>query len=156
MVLSDSTSLSDCKGDCSLLSVCLVTSHRKVHILYRIHIVFLNQPDVFLLKFASQWRIFLWISSRMIELSLCAARCLQWVVVNDHVIGTTLHTTNSLLGLVWLARLRCLSEVLLQLLASGTHHLIVGLCIYNNLMGIVSIVPAIKDLILVLNLIVAR
>ena len=27
---------------------------------------------------------------------------------------------------------------------------------FNNLMGIVSIVPAIKDLILVLNLIVAR
>lgn len=85
----------------------------------------------------------------MIILILAPWRSIKRIVIDYHIVGSVLESTDSLLRLIRFRRLGCLPQVLLQLLAPGPDHLAVRL---NHLVSIVTIVTAIKDLILSLHL----
>lgn len=114
----------------------------------------LNQSNILLFEFAGKGGIFVGVAARVIELGLAAGgAAVQGVRVHDHVVGAALEA-ETLLILVWLRRLGCLSMVLLELLTPRSDELVVVLRINDYLVRVVAIVPAIENLILILNLVV--
>lgn len=129
--------------NCSFLPNALTSrGSREIHILQTIYVVLLNQPNILLLKFIRQRCVLLRVTSRMIKLGWSGRRIVFLIIVDYHIICTTLES-QALRIRISLRRLGRLSMMLLHLLTARSYHLIGVLLIYYNLMRIMPIIATV-------------